>query len=112
MIPDDHFHPDHIVPAIEFIAAFVECPDFSEAHVRVELFAVPRQVLVFLDGIADAGVEIGNAPALQDALQFPVKAFAIAAPFRVARQINRQLGGMFIGFPSDKGGLLDLLTHN
>ena len=39
MLADDFLHPDHIVPAAEFIAAFMELADLLEAKVRVEIGA-------------------------------------------------------------------------
>ena len=30
MLADDFFHPDHVVPAAEFVAALMKLPDFDK----------------------------------------------------------------------------------
>ena len=61
MKADELFHPDHVVPAAEFIPAFPEHSHLFEAHMRVEAFAVVGEIFVLGVGMTDAGVEIEHA---------------------------------------------------
>ena len=56
VLADDFFHPDHVVPAPELIAAVVEGTGQREAQMLVELGAVFCEVFVLRLRVADAGV--------------------------------------------------------
>ena len=58
---DQLFHPDHVVPAAEFISAAVKRPDRGISQMRMELRAVFGQVFVLGFGIGDAGVQIPDS---------------------------------------------------
>ena len=58
----DHFlYPDKMIPTIELISALMEGSDLCEAHMRMKIGAVSRQVFVFPFGISDAGIQIKDA---------------------------------------------------
>ena len=64
MFADDLFHPDHVVPAAEFIAALMKFSDFDIAQMFMELFAVSGEIFVFSDRICDAGIQVDKMPCL------------------------------------------------
>ena len=64
MFPDDLLHPDHVVPAAEFVPAFMECSHPGEAQVLMKLRAVPGQIFILLNRTADAGILTGDLPDL------------------------------------------------
>ena len=59
------FHPDHVIPVIELIAAGMELTDFGESHMRMEGGTVVGEIGIFFRGIADAGIQIQYAHLLQ-----------------------------------------------
>ncbi len=60
MLADNLFHPYHVIPASEFIAALMKCSDFCISEMRMEIRAVCCQVFIILIRIADAGIQIQN----------------------------------------------------
>lgn len=58
---DNFLHPYHVVPAVEFISAFVKFPHFGKAHVRVKIRAVVIQEFILFFCISDAGIKVFNA---------------------------------------------------
>ena len=55
---DELFHPDHVVPGAEFVAALVENPHRLVAQFFVKAHAVVVQVIIRSFGAGDAGIEI------------------------------------------------------
>ena len=60
-VPNDLFHPHHIVPAAELVAAVAEGAAQRKTEMRVELGAVFGQVFVLYLREADAGIQVQNA---------------------------------------------------
>lgn len=61
VLPNDLFHPHHIVPAAELVAAVAEGAAQRKTEMRVELGAVFGQVFVLYLREADAGIQVQNA---------------------------------------------------
>ena len=100
MYADDLFHPHHVVPSSEFIAAFVEFSNHLISQMAVKLNAVFRQVLIILIWITDAGIQIQDILRLRNCLQSLVKPPPHARfPF-IFLHINRHLCRPVIGGPS------------
>ena len=98
------FHPDHVIPPAEFIAALIKPPDEAVAHVLVELDAVFRQkFVVLLGGIGDAGV--GVFYPLRRELRFKpgVQEPSEPAPAEAVFHINRRFHRPVIGRALVKG---------
>ena len=74
------FHPYHVIPAAEFITAFVELTDFVKPEMFMELFAVSVKIFIFYNRVSDAGIEIYKSPRLQFQLQCIIEAFAVSFP--------------------------------
>lgn len=54
-------HPDHIIPAVKFVAALYEVSDIAVAEMSVKILAVSVKMPVHLArGYADAGAEVVN----------------------------------------------------
>lgn len=58
MLPQMLFHPHHVVPAAELIAALKKLPHHPVAHPLMKPDAVLRQVRVIPLGPGDAGVQV------------------------------------------------------
>ena len=58
---DKFLHPDHIIPSVEFITAFIEFSYQAVTHVSVEFYAVFIQVFIFCGGISDAGIHVQDS---------------------------------------------------
>lgn len=56
MLADYFFHPDHVVPTVEFVTALVELSDCCKAQMRVKIGTVFGEVFVFYRRIADASI--------------------------------------------------------
>ena len=58
MFSDHPLHPDHIVPAVKFIAALIKFSHQAIAQMLVKIDAVIGEVLVLLIRTGDAGVDV------------------------------------------------------
>lgn len=54
------FHPDHIVPVIEFIAALIKFPNKPVTQMLMKEYAVSGQIGILCFRISNAGVQIEN----------------------------------------------------
>ena len=81
VIPDDFFHPSHIVPTAEFVRALFEVADFFKSQMPMKIHAVHRKIFVILVGIGDAGVKVLDS----DFFEFRFKRFVqnLAVTFAV-----------------------------
>lgn len=52
------FEPDHMIAPIELEGTSMESTHYGIAHFFMELYAVKGEILVFLFGIGDAGIEV------------------------------------------------------
>ena len=93
------FHPDHIVPPVEFIAALGKPSDHPVTKMGVKMDAVQRQEFIFRLRIGDAGIQIQDALfpqyVFQSLIQFPPN----TRSFAVRMHVNRSLDRPVIGFP-------------
>ena len=78
MFADDLFHPDHVVPAPELVAALRKGTGQFKTEMAVEMRAVACEVLVFGAWPGDAGVEVEDPHLAQSCFQFPVEPAADA----------------------------------
>ena len=78
MFANDLFHPDHVVPAPELVAAPREGTNQFKTEMPVKMHAAAREVLVFGAWPGDAGVEIEDPHLAQPCFQFPVEPAADA----------------------------------
>ena len=62
MISDNFFHPDHIVPAVEFITAVMALANLSIAKTAMKLLAVPGQIFILDCRVSNTGIQVQNAP--------------------------------------------------
>ena len=61
MLANHFLHPDHVVPAIEFLAALVEVSHFLVTKALMKTNTVLSQVFVFGLDKGDAGIHIQDA---------------------------------------------------
>lgn len=97
------FHPDHVVPAPELIAAVVEGTGRCEAQMLVELGAVFGEVFVLRLRVADAGVEVEDTHGLEPVGQRLIEDAAQSAAPGVVVEVDGQLCGPVVGGTSHKG---------
>ena len=55
MFSNYFLHPDHIIPAVEFISAVMEPANLSITEMTVKMLAVPGQIFILGDGIRYTG---------------------------------------------------------
>ena len=92
------FHPDHVVPAVEFVPALPEFPDEAIPQVRVELFRIVRQIFVARAVRAgDARFHIANALQSEYLRQCVVQLAAEAHLLASSVHINARLDRPIIG---------------
>lgn len=91
MLTEELFHPHHVVPCSEFIAAFIKPADHAITKMRVILGTVVRQMLIRLIRPAYAGFKVYYALSTGKALKRGVQHFADAHFAAVAPQIYRRL---------------------
>lgn len=91
MAADDFLHPDHVVPAVKFIAASVKFTHFFKTHMGMELGAVFAEVLIFFLGISDTRIHIRDPHAPQLFLQGFVQPSPQAAFFSRSGQYKCSL---------------------
>ena len=91
MRPDKLFHPHHVIPCSEFVAAFIKPADHAITKMRVILGTVVRQMLIRLIRPAYAGFKVYYALSTGKALKRGVQHFADAHFAAVAPQIYRRL---------------------
>ena len=81
MFADYLFHPDHVVPAGEFAAAFVELTDFDITEVTVKMLAVPGEILILCHRVGDSCIKVyktsRNKFFLECFIQIPAVSFAV-----------------------------------
>ena len=111
VLPDDLFHPDHVVPAAELVPAVVEGADQCEAQMLVEPGAVPGQVFVLRLRVADAGIQVQDAHGLQPVGQRLVQSTAHAVFPGVVVQVDGQLTGPVVSGPAHKGPRVGVALH-
>ena len=58
MLSNDFFHPDHVIPATEFVTAVMEQPHSLKAKMGMELLTVFAKIFIFCLGITNACVQI------------------------------------------------------
>ena len=97
VLADDFFHPDHVVPAPELIAAVVEGTGQREAQMLVELGAVFGEVFVLRLRVADAGVEVEDTHGLEPVGQRLIEGAAQSAAPGVVVEVDGQLCGPVVG---------------
>lgn len=102
VLADDFFHPDHVVPAPELIAAVVEGTGQCEAQMFVELGAVFGEVFVLHLRVADAGVEVEGTHGLEPVGQRLIEGAAQSAAPGVVVEVDGQLCGPVVGGTSHK----------
>lgn len=103
MFPDDFFHPDHVVPAVQFIAAVFEGTTEVEAEMFVELGTVFVEIFVLYFGVADAGIKIQNAHGFQAVGEGFVEFSAETAFFCVIVEVDREFTGPIVGSAANEG---------
>ena len=111
MLADDFFHPNHVVPAPELIAAVVEGTGQREAQMFVELGAVFGEVFVLHLRVADAGIQVQDAHGLQPVGQRLVQSTAHAVFPGVVVQVDGQLTGPVVSGPAHKGPRVGVALH-
>ena len=63
------FHPDHIIPVVEFVTAFMELTYKTISHMSVKFHTVFVKMFIFLWRIGNAGIHIENSLSLQSVFQ-------------------------------------------
>ena len=72
------FHPDHVVPAVKFPAAFFKAAHEAEVKGFVEMEAVHGKVWIFIVQIGNAGVKVVDLLQGKDVHEFFQKDFSDA----------------------------------
>lgn len=91
VLGNELFHPHHVIPCSEFVAAFIKPADHAITKMRVILGTVVRQMLIRLIRPAYAGFKVYYALSTGKALKRGVQHFADAHFAAVAPQIYRCL---------------------
>lgn len=73
---EDFFHPDHVIPAVEFIPALMEGACHAVAQMCVKLGAVFGEIFVLSFRITDAGVQVGKVLSPADGFDRLIEPFA------------------------------------
>ena len=98
MVTDVLFHPDHVIPPPELIAALMEFAHHPVAQLFVEPDAVPCQIgVAFAHRAGDAGVHIEEMPPPQFLFQGIVEQSADATAFLVLFHLDGSLPRPVIG---------------
>ena len=72
------FHPDHIIPTVKFIAAFMKRSNHCVPHVTVKFHTVMSQIVVFITLPGNTGIGIEYILEAQALFKGRVKAAADA----------------------------------
>ena len=91
MLADKLLHPNHAIPAVEFISALSAAADHPVAEMRVEIRAVFRQIFVLNFWIGYAGVHVEKALLAQHGFERVVQLSAKPAAARILIEIDRCL---------------------
>ena len=60
MFTDQLLHPDHIIPVVEFVTAFMELTYKTISHMSVKFHTVFVKMFIFLWRIGNAGIHIND----------------------------------------------------
>lgn len=104
MGPQEFFHPDHVVPPAELIAALMKLPCRGIAQALVEAEAGQGEGLVLHLGQGDAGVAVEDVLGGEQGIQGPIQPAAQPPAPLVLPQVDGGLRGPLIGRPGVKGG--------
>lgn len=108
MLAKELFHPHHVVPRSELIAALIKSSDHAVAEVLVIFGAVVGKMLVWRIRPAYAGLKIYYALGAGDALKRRVQHFSDADVAAVKAQIYRRLRRPVVGRAADKGAQIGI----
>lgn len=107
-------HPNHIVPAVKFVAALYEVADIAVAEMSVKILAVSVKMLVcFARGYTDAGAEVVDIHFRKQFFERVIKLLAYAVLSVCHIDIYRGFDRVFICFSADKRtyiGVADYLS--
>ena len=87
---EEFFHPDHVEPAVELAAAFVEMPYLGVAVLGMETDGG-------LGFFRDAGTEVDDTLCLEAFLQFCIQGRADAAAMGVFVDVDGDFHAMVVG---------------
>jgi hypothetical protein len=101
--PDFLSHPDHVIPAAEFISALFKAAQGFESKASVKKGTVfgKEGVLLFCDG--KAGIEVEYLLGKEDGLQLAIECLPYAPVMERRSYIDRKFCGVVIGFPGVEG---------
>ena len=103
MGPQQLFHPDHVVPAVELIAALGKFPHQPVAQMGVEPQAVPGQVFVVGFRHGNAGVQVQNALHPQNFFQGAVQPLPQTLVAAAVGEVNGGLRRPAVSGPGVEG---------
>ena len=102
------FHPDHTVPAVEFIAAVFKHSCQFIAQMAVEISAVSGKIFIFLIRPCDAGVKIEDILGSKCVLQSFIEFFSNPCAAGISPYINGNLSAPVIGCPFMKRACISI----
>lgn len=106
--PDFLSHPDHVIPAAEFIPALFKAAKGFESKTSVKKGTVfgKEGVLPLCDG--NAGIEVEYLLGQEDGLQLAIESLPQAPVMEGRSYIDRKFCGMVIGFPGVEGSSIGI----
>ena len=106
---DPFFHPDHVIPSAEFIAAAFVPSCIAEAQSLMETGTVGAEIRIVLPVCTgDAGIEHMDILFCQPLLQGRIQALPHSGPAAVPIHIDGQLHPMLIGLPLLEGASIGI----
>lgn len=104
-------HPDHVIPAAEFISALFKAAQGFESKASVEKGTVfgKERVLLLCDG--NAGIEVEYLLGKEDGFQLAIERLPQAPVMERRRYIDGKLHGVVIGFPRVEGSGIGITCY-
>ena len=99
MLPDDLFHPDHIIPASEFVTALIKFTDQTIPDMCMVILAVAGQILILYLRHTDACLHIQDSHSPAHSLQRAVQLSSHTTAAQIFLYINGSLHSPVISCP-------------
>lgn len=104
-------HPDHVIPAAEFISALFKAAQGFESKTSVKKGTVFGKERVFPLCDGNAGIEVEYLLGQEDGLQLAIERLPQAPVMERRSHIDGKLHGMVIGFPGVEGSGIGITCY-
>lgn len=109
--PDFLSHPDHVIPAAEFISALFKAAQGFESKASVKKGTVFGKERVFPLCDGNAGIEVEYLLGKEDGLQLAIESLPQAPVMEGRSYIDRKFCGVVIGFPGVEGSGIGITCY-